>query len=99
MKMNADDDVKITESGIKSIHINMLRIIIACAIPMMAKLSSEPEIWLGELQTLALHSADRSTFSAAGNIAPDLMKAAVIECLEEFFGGAQATLKKIPSST
>lgn len=79
--------------SINSIHINTLRLVIACLLPMAAKSHANPEAWLEEFQTLALHSADYASFGAAGSISPDLMKAAVIGSLEELFSGAKGTLR------
>lgn len=79
--------------SINSIHINTLRLIIACLLPMAAKSHANPEAWLEEFQTLALNSADYASFAAAGSISPDLMKAAVIGSLEELFSGAKGTLR------
>lgn len=79
-------------TAITAIHINTLRLLISCLIPMAAKNARDPDAWIGEIKALALQSADYASFEAVGAISQDLMKAAVIGALEEILGAASRTL-------
>jgi hypothetical protein len=76
-----------------SLHINTLRILVSCLLPMAARNAHDSERWLEEIQSLALQSADFASFGPAGFVDSDLMKAAVISSLEEMFSCAANTLR------
>lgn len=82
-------------SAATGIHINTLRILISCLLPMAAKHAADPERWMEELEQLAMASADFAAFEGAGHVNPDLMKAAVIGALEEVLGATKRTLGTI----
>lgn len=92
VSVNFSDDGIVELSSAVSIHVNTLRVLVSCLLPLAAKNAEDPESWIDEMQMLTMAAADYSTFADSGVISSDLMKAAVISSLEEIFIGARQVI-------
>jgi hypothetical protein len=95
MVINSHDGEQQQLAAATMIHINTLRILISCLMPLAARNAADPERWMEELEQLAMASADFAAFEGAGHVNPELMKAAVIGALEKVLGAAKRSLEAI----
>lgn len=95
MEINSHDAEPQQLAAATMIHINTLRLLISCLMPLAARNAKDPKRWMEELEQLAMASADFATFEGAGHVNPELMKAAVIGALEEVLGAAKRSLEAI----
>ncbi|KHS42006.1 MULTISPECIES: hypothetical protein [Novosphingobium] len=92
MVVNSNADEQQYSVATMAIHINTLRTLISCLLPMAAKNANDPSLWIAQFEALALRSADYAAFEASGAVDPELMKAAVISSLEEILGAAKRAI-------
>lgn len=95
MILDSHDDEQQLFAATTMIHVNTLRLLISCLMPLAARNAKDPKRWMEELEQLAIASADFAAFEGAGQVNPELMKAAVIGALEEVLGAAKRSLEAI----